>query len=184
MLLSIRSLIFTVTLFASALGGCVIVSSDDGDVARKPVLTRPAAPAATLGPVRPMLVRVDTGKTMVAAGGDGAGVFVEYQTGGHWHISWTCDSLRTGETCSFFHRVDGASSELTGLQSLSATQTGPSRIESSSTVAGAVAEMFFDTAPGAIISLQSELAGVDTSDGKLFFFGRLTNPLQFQGTEP
>src|SRR5215472_7303151 len=50
---------------------------------------------------QPLLVDVDTNRTMTAQPGDGVGVFTEYAAGGHWHIFWTCDTNRTNFDCLF-----------------------------------------------------------------------------------
>jgi hypothetical protein len=52
--------------------------------------TGDGAPSAT-----PLLVDVDPNQTLSAAPGQGAGVFIEYKTGGHWHVWWTCDTALT-----------------------------------------------------------------------------------------
>jgi uncharacterized membrane protein YgcG len=49
-------------------------------------------------------VAIDADATLAAKGGDGVGVFVEYATGGHWHVFTACDyNLPTnqGMPCAF-----------------------------------------------------------------------------------
>src|SRR5579872_4762858 len=59
---------------------------------------------------QPLLAVVDTGQTLSAPAGQGVGVFIEYQTGGHWHLAWTCDTELTGRDCPFVIAVSVASS--------------------------------------------------------------------------
>src|SRR5258706_11303842 len=49
----------------------------------------------------PLLVTVDTDKVMNATPGDGVGVFIEYKTGGTWHVWWTCDTNKSQKPCAF-----------------------------------------------------------------------------------
>src|SRR5262249_48616094 len=44
---------------------------------------------------------IDTGASLTTAIGEGTGVFVEYQTGGHWHIWVSCDTSLTGQSCAY-----------------------------------------------------------------------------------
>ena len=53
------------------------------------------------GSPQPLLVDVDTGGTLLTTPGNGIGVYVEYQTGGHWRVSWTCDTSLTSLSCNF-----------------------------------------------------------------------------------
>ena len=60
----------------------------------------------------PILVDVDTDKTMTAAPGEGVGVFTEYAAGGHWRVSWTCDTKVNPQgplTCDFLVRAKSIS---------------------------------------------------------------------------
>ena len=44
---------------------------------------------------------VDTNRSLSATAGQGVGVFVEYDSGGHWDITWTCDTALSKESCDF-----------------------------------------------------------------------------------
>ena len=56
-------------------------------------------PAATTAKVEPMLVHLDTDRTMSAVAGEGVGVFVEYKSGGKWRVWLACDTNITGDAC-------------------------------------------------------------------------------------
>ncbi len=42
---------------------------------------------------------IDVGREIEVDKGTGAGVYVEYAAGGHWHIRTSCDTDRTGASC-------------------------------------------------------------------------------------
>lgn len=52
-------------------------------------------------PVHVYSVNIDTGETLVPQPGQGYGVFVEYATGGDWHVFTTCDADVTGYSCAW-----------------------------------------------------------------------------------
>jgi hypothetical protein len=145
---------------------------------------------------QPLLVDVDTGGTLVATPGNGIGVYVEYLTGGHWRVSWTCDSSLTNLSCSYV--VDAsvgtgtianpASDGFQGGDSLS--QASPRQIEAVATTTTGEDAMLFDTTPGVPITLTVSLNAPVS-----FFFvqdnlvnggykGALTNPLVLQPSAP
>lgn len=146
----------------------------------------------------PMLVEVDTDQTMTADPGQGVGVFVEYGTGGKWHVWWTCDTAKTDQKCAFAVSISAksgniANADASQMQGGLMTTPTPSSIEASVTTATEVHGLTFDTNPGAIITLKASLGGV--IDGSFLFFvqdgkvnggyvGKLSNPLQLQGKTP
>jgi hypothetical protein len=198
---------FLVVGVASMLGACVVYEHDSRhEVPTEGVAGPPsggvsggvATASPSSGSATPMLVEVDTDQTMNAAGGDGVGVFVEYGKGGHWHVWWTCDTLKTQQSCDFAVTLSVAAgqigkldaSELAGGFVASPT---PSRIDAKSTTTTEVDGVRFDSDPGAVLTLQASVGGV--VDGAYIFFvqagklnggfaGKLTNPLQLQGTIP
>ena len=91
--------------FADSTGGGG--SGSAGGSAERPYGSSSSGGAAT----QPLVVvDVDTGGTLVTTPGNGIGVYVEYQSGGHWRVSWTCDSSLTNLSCSLRrrrHRRDG-----------------------------------------------------------------------------
>jgi hypothetical protein len=145
-----------------------------------------------------MLVEVDSDQTMNANPGEGVGVFVEYRSGGHWHLWWTCDTNRTKQACEFSVSAQAQSGAITGLDATEltggfVTSSTPSRVEAKSTTTTEVHGVRFDTAPGAILTVEAAVGAL--KDGAFLFFvqdgtvnggfeGKLTNPLQLQGTVP
>lgn len=157
--------------------------------------TRDSEPAKS-SPSRPMLVEVDSDQIMEAAGGDGVGVFVEYGRGGHWRIWWTCDTNLTSQLCDFavtaradtLSEVDASALPLAAVKHASSTRV----VVKTLTTRDAHA-LRFDTAPGDVITVEATIDGL--KDGSFFFFvqdgevnggfsGKLTNPLQLQGSAP
>ena len=145
-----------------------------------------------------MLVQVDTDQTMNAVGGEGVGVFVEYGKGGHWHVWWTCDTNQTSLSCNFALNITAATGAITNVD---ATELGgglytsptASSLATNSTTTTDVKGFKFDTAAGAVITIEASVGSVE--DGSLLFFvedgkvnggftGKLTNPLRFEGSTP
>jgi hypothetical protein len=151
------------------------------------------------GSIKPMLVVVDTGRTMNASPGQGVGVFTEYRAGGHWRVWWTCDTSKTSESCSFdvvatvssgaIANVAGTALEAGDL----VTQTSDQQIEAVTTTTAGVDGMTFDTPAGGIITLDARMDG--QQDGSFLFFvqggainggykGTLTDPLMLEPSAP
>jgi hypothetical protein len=141
---------------------------------------------------------VDTNRTLNATAGQGVGVFVEYDSGGHWDVSWTCDTAISNETCDFdlaFTIVNGGGAVPTNVMvygdpTLPPVQGG---LVITSTVGSSLDEVTFDTAPGATIELTTKLSG--ELNGAIVFFvqdgavnggyaGTLSDPLDFVGATP
>lgn len=196
-----------VTLAASFawIGGCVYDNEPPRRLGGDPTPTSPAPPASATssssssgGAGAPLLVEIDTDQTMDAVGGDGVGVFIEYQKGGHWHLWWTCDTNKTHQACELSVSATAMSGSITNFNAAElaggfATTPTPSRVEASSTTTTEVHGVRFDTDPGAIITVDASLGGL--KDGSFLFFvqdgkvnggfaGVLTNPIQVQGTTP
>lgn len=159
-----------------------------------PSASSPGSPA-----VAPVLVVVDNDRTMAATPGDGVGVFVEYRTGGHWHVWWTCDTNHTGQSCAFDVGVtvdSGSISRPTPERLETAgVLTAPSAqsVKVTSTTTAQAHGLTFDTTPGAVITLDAAVGGLrDESflffvqDGKPRggFTGALTDPLMLRGAAP
>ncbi len=158
------------------------------------------APSAGPSNVTPILVDIDTDKTMNASPGEGVGVFVEYASGGHWNVWWTCDTnVNTSGpvTCQFAVRVNVKQGVIAVQADAPAGRSilNPAANELDlATVTGAEIHGFrFDTDPGAVITIEASLAG--QRDASYFFFvqngqvnggykGALTNPLLLEGTKP
>ena len=151
----------------------------------------------------PMLVDVDPNETMNATPGNGVGVFVEYKTGGHWHVWWTCDTNKTGLDCAFNNTVSVASGSITNLagQGLATsdgvTQPGAQTVVAATRTTTGVDGMTFDTPFSSgqtpVITLEAQLNGSDNGQYLFFvqdseinggFMGTLTDPLQLEPKTP
>ena len=162
-----------------------------------------ADPGTPGGSTTPVLVDVDTGRTMSAQPGDGLGVFVEYQAGGHWHVWWTCDTNKTSQSCPMDVKVSlpvDATGQISNAKADAATPSGaspmtvsPTQLESITTTTTGIDGMTFDTAAGAIITLDASIGSL--RDGSFIFFvqngkinggytGKLTDPLELEGSAP
>jgi hypothetical protein len=151
----------------------------------------------------PILVDVDPGRTLNAAPGQGVGVFTEYVAGGFWHVWWTCDTNKTGEQCNFDVKVAVDRDSITNPTGDQSTpnstaptmvqQTGTQSLESVTTTTNGIDGMRFETAPGAIITLDASMDGAH--DGHFLFFvqdgavngnypGTVTDPLMLEGSTP
>lgn len=160
--------------------------------------------SAGTGSGQPMLVDVDPNRTMTANPGDGVGVFTEYQTGGHWHVWWTCDTNKTTLGCGFDVSVSVLSGTIANLagqglgQDDRLTQPGTQQIEAKTTTTTSVDGVTFDTPldPNGdvpVITLDVKLDGQENGqylffvqDGKINggFTGTLTDPLMLEPTTP
>jgi hypothetical protein len=161
-----------------------------------------STPSAT-----PILVQVDPDKTLSATAGAGVGVFVEYRLGGHWNVWWTCDTSTTGESCAFDVKVSVSQGAITnvanqGFASADAVATPTAQaFEATTTTTTNTDAVTFDTAPGAVITLEASVGGqyfLTTPSGTtaafIFFSqdgqvnggyqGLLTNPLELEGSSP
>jgi hypothetical protein len=49
----------------------------------------------------PYFTTIDAGHTLSTNLGDGAAVFVEYASGGRWHVWTSCDTAKTGLSCDY-----------------------------------------------------------------------------------
>lgn len=148
------------------------------------------------GTTQPLLAYVDTGGTLVTTPGNGIGVYIEYESGGHWRVSWTCDTALTNLSCNFVVDASVATGTIAnptpdGFQSGdSLTQPSSRRVEAVTTTTGDDDAMLFDATPGAVITVSVSLNAPVS-----FFFvqdnqvnggwkGALTNPLMLQPTSP
>jgi hypothetical protein len=129
--------------------------------------------SSSAGPQAPIVVLVDPNRTLNAQPGQGVGVFTEYQTGGHWHVWWTCDTAAngTGEPCFFQVAVSVPSGKLipSGAHTSSAfVQPSAQSIDSSTTTTTSIDQIYFDASPGQAIELDARLNGI--RDGRFLFF--------------
>jgi len=153
----------------------------------------------------PMLARVDPNVSMNATPGRGVGIFSQYDTGGHWHLWWTCDTLVTAESCPFDVKVSvgkGVLSHVATDQFASTdtivTPATPAAgeagaIEAKTSTTTGASGLSFDTDPGATITLTATIGGL--YDGQFLFWvqdgkvnggykGQVTDPLMLVGSTP
>jgi hypothetical protein len=210
---------FSVAALAASLAACVVENDgphhyrhqpDPGPVAQPSSSSSSSSSSgSTAAPVDPgtastaaMLVEVDSNQTMNAQPGEGVGVFVEYNKGGHWHVWWTCDTNQTAQSCDFSVSLAAATGNISNIDATELagglySAPTPSRLEARSTTTTDVKGFRFDTDAGAVITLEATLAssGGDIKDGSFLFFvqdgkvnggfeGKLTNPLRLQGNVP
>lgn len=84
----------TLLLGGTSLGGCVIERyerTSGRDATAQCTSPGPAAARAF----------IEADELLEAPPGEGAGVFVEYESGGRWHVWATCDTHLTGRACHF-----------------------------------------------------------------------------------
>ncbi len=193
----------TAAASAALATGCYMQTDSGGGMGGGPPGSGSGSGGSSGPSTQPILVDVDPNQTMNATPGDGVGVFIEYQTGGHWHVWWTCDTNKTGLSCAFDNTITVATGTLTNLASQlgappdSATQANPQQIEATTTTTSAVDGITFDTpfSPGQtpVITLNALMNGV--ADGTFLFFvqngqinggyqGTLTDPLMLEPSKP
>jgi hypothetical protein len=143
----------------------------------------------------PRVVEVDTNGTLVTTPGNGIGVYVEYESGGHWNVSWTCDTALTGLSCNFVVDASVATGTLMDTSNTvgsgdTVTQASSTQIEAITLTTSEVEGMAFDTAPGAqvtvSVSLNAPVSFFFVQDNKVNggYQGALANPLVFEPKIP
>jgi hypothetical protein len=75
----------------------VACTYDNGD-ANRALSNDYSVPAACSIPIAST---VDADQQIDVKAGDGAGVFIEYASGGHYHVRTSCDTAVTGSVCSW-----------------------------------------------------------------------------------
>ena len=179
---------------AGLLVGCVVDSSPSGGGFTYASGGSAGSSAAT--PATPVLVLVDPNQTLESTPGNGIGVYVEYETGGHWRVSWTCDTALTNLSCNFMVDAVVASGEITNPAALgsgsetSFTQPNAQRIQSTTTTTSGMDGVLFDGPPGArltvTVQLNAPVSFFFVQDGKVNggYQGPLANPLMFEPSSP
>lgn len=183
------SLLAFVAVGAFATAGCWVEPAPRRHVS-PPDTTTPATPQPT--PEQPR-IPIDTGRTLHAAPGEGAGLFVTYAAGGQWSLTWTCDTkLSPGSNCPFeisvgttegFFDLEASPSTLVEMDG--AKQSFRIRSTTTTTLESAT----FRVDPGAPIAISMRLRG-QPYPNLLFFVsnGRLStapsDPIELVPTEP
>ena len=160
--------LFTVAFTVSSLAGCAIDSGPG------PLGDTPGTPPPSSNDLK--LATVDTGATLTDPPGTGVGIFVEYQAGGHWHLWWTCDTTLSGLSCDFdvvATADSGSVSNVTGdrLESNdSLTNPNSTQVVLSTSTSTGVDGVFFDTDPGAQITVFQRIGA--SQDGSFFIWSQ------------
>jgi hypothetical protein len=156
------------------------------------------------GNKQPMLVDVDPNQTLSANPGDGVGVFIEYKTGGHWRVWWTCDTNQTALSCDFDVKASVATGSIAnpagqlGDRSDAVTQADAQDVEATTNTTTTADGITFDTVVPSgttpVITLTATING--TADPEFLFFvqkgevnggfpaSRLTDPLMLEPSIP
>jgi len=105
-------------LASSSLVGCIIEDRHHGyggygGYVPGSVMSIPACPSGAGSAAN---VSIDTDAALTTAVGEGVGVFVEYQSGGHWHIWTSCDTIATGGGCTFDVTAEAIGSNVTNVR--------------------------------------------------------------------
>ena len=69
---------------------------DNGNARR---IASSGGPSADCGPIAESKIDVD--RQIEVDQGQGAGVFIEYASGGHWQVRTSCDTLKTNTNCAW-----------------------------------------------------------------------------------
>jgi hypothetical protein len=142
------------------------------------------------------LYGIDADQGMDQTPGQGAGAFIEYQSGGEWYVYVTCDSSRPGAVpCGWDIQVDLLDGWWSGLSGVElepndylASETWGPRLVTETT--GDVDGFYFSAEPGATVSFDVLLDG-RAGNGYVFWVsggavnpGAATNPVDLQPNQP
>jgi hypothetical protein len=189
----------TAIAVAALLVGCVADSTSSSSGGYAYPSGSSAGSSSGGGMSQPILADIDTnGQLVLPAGGQGIGVYVTYEQGGHWTLSWTCDTAVTNLPCPYV--VDASVAAAAG--SIDNAMANPSssdaafaivsaqEIRATTTTTTGIDAMTFDTTPGAIVTVSVKL---DTNVSFFFvqdnqvnggYTGALTNPMMFKPSAP
>jgi len=148
-------------LFSAACG------YDNGNARRIPYEEQ--GPATCDGPAEPVQTAIDTDRQIEVQPGEGAGVFIEYATGGHWLLRTTCDTLKNNTPCAWDVIItpeDGRSISKAvgedleaGTDSVGTYPEYPRSYQLVTETNGDVDGIRFDTEPGTAIAVDAFLDG-------------------------
>lgn len=147
-----------------------------------------------------VVAAVDTGATLTSPPGQGAGVNVEYQPGGHWHVWWTCDTNLSGLSCNFYVDISARTGAITNvagdrLESTDELYTPTANeVTLNTATSTGVDGVYFDTDPGATIDVLEQIG--DMQDGTYLYWvqggqvmgggapANVTDPMGFTASAP
>ncbi|HTA88363.1 MAG TPA: hypothetical protein VK745_02260 [Polyangiaceae bacterium] len=117
----------------------------------------------------PTQAAIDTDQQIDVDAGQGAGVFIEYATGGHYHVRVSCDTTLSNLACQWQVTVTLETSDAgqtimnvvgEGLQGNdSVTSVAPDGYQLNAYTTTEIDGFTFDTAPGAAVSVAANLDG-------------------------
>jgi len=158
-----------------------------------PVTTVPAPTLDT-----PKQVTITPDKTLNADAGAGVGIFVEYATGGHWHVWTTCDTNQSKVSCDFeAFAIPEKGAKISNVHAAEALESGDvaekmkdGSAHLSASTSTELDGMTFDATPGAVVELEVYFDGVP--DSRVVFWygnetlhtGAPTDPIDFLPDAP
>jgi hypothetical protein len=138
---------------------------------------------------------IDADETMESEPGQGAGVFIEYATGGRWHVYTMCDTDITEQSCAFdvvVTMTDGSITDVRGdaLESADDLEEDGDGFQFSTVTSGDVDGVLFDATAGGTVRFEVFLDGV--RDPRFVFWvgggaihnGAPTNPIDLVPSDP
>ena len=187
-----RALSVLIPIAVAASVSACLVDPDPGPRRCTGTCGTPAGPSPTAPnpttPAAPPLLSIDTGRTLTAQPGEGAGLFVTYAGAGRWLIAWTCDTYASARSCVF--DVSVAARQLSALNptpSNAIIASNDTSFRARTTTSATLDSVGFNTEAGGSIVVSSTLNGVPTPD--LVFYvsnGKLatapTDPVEFVPT--
>jgi hypothetical protein len=162
----------------SLLGGLALVLSSSACIveerwSHRHLDAHPVSQCPVVARTAPEMATIDTNSTDVISSppGEGIGVLVDYDAGGHWHIWSVCDTAVTGLSCGWDVTAQVMSGDpvtnLSGddLESgdFAGTTHSDTTFFSAETDLG-VDGVFFDTAPGAPVEVSASVDGCVFAD--------------------
>ena len=156
-----------VVAFAMALAGCTYGNSnrvDDDDL------------GTACGDSTVRRGSIDAGELIEVAPAEGAGVFVEYESGGLWHVFVACDTERSDQACGFDILLEPVGASVVGLdfEDLEdedyASIDGQDRVNLVTYTDYDFDGVYLATEPGARLSLDIQLDG-GCANSRLFWVG-------------
>ncbi|MEO5727370.1 MAG: hypothetical protein ABI134_26235 [Byssovorax sp.] len=166
-------LTFSLVGLAAGLSGCFWTSSSEPEP-EPPIVDPPVLDT-------PQQVAITPDKTLQADAGEGVGIFVEYATGGHWHVWTSCDTNKSQVACDFeVFAIPEKGAKIANVQAAETLESGDVAEELTDGSAHLSAStstefdgMTFDSTPGALVELEVYFDGVPDSR-VVFWFGNET----------
>ena len=198
--LALWSTVLTLTAAVGFVGsGCIIHDHDHDEWDHDDEWEDDDGGEVTPEPSEPQLAVIDAGAVITAEPGEGVGLFVEYQAGGLWRLSTSCDTNYSNAVCAFdiVVSVDTASEirGVTGEALEGFDEVGEFDGETGSAFFLAETDsnidaMNVETTPGAILRVDLILDG-QPEPRFIYWFGEgvlhqgaPTNPMDLEPSEP